>query len=104
MIEVIWGLVLSGMGGLFLLAAIFWTRRQSIPARLAGTPFALFFVAFGICHIAKGLGHPLMSKETNGMVFVIGALVCLALALIFGLIARLRSRKLPTTSLHSTPR
>ena len=96
MTEIVWGLILSGMGGLFLLAAIFWKRRQSIAARLAGAPFALLFVAFGICHIAKGIGHPLMSKETNGVVFIIGALVCLAFALIFWLIEWRLSRKRPS--------
>jgi hypothetical protein len=92
------------MGGLFLFAAIRWARRQPIAVRLAGTPFALLFVAFGICHIAKGVGHPLMSEETNGFVFIIGALVCLAFALIFGFIEWRRSRKRPATSPHSTPR
>lgn len=104
MINLIWGLILSGVGGLMLLDAICWARRQSLAARFTGTPIALLFIAFGICHIAKGLGHPLMSKETNGVVFIIGALVCLVSAFVFGLIDRQRSRKRPTTSLHSTGR
>jgi hypothetical protein len=104
MIEIIWGLILSGMGGVTLIAAIRRARRPTIAVGLSAIPFALFFVAFGICHVAKGLGHPLMSKETNGVVFIISGLVCLAFTLIFGLIEWLRSRKRAGISLRSTLR
>jgi hypothetical protein len=102
--DVVWGLILCGVGVGILIAAIRWTRRERNSMWLVATLFSLMFLALGICHIAKGVRHPLMSDTTHEVVFLVAALVCTVAALVHGVVEWLRPKPGPTTPLHSTRR
>ena len=102
--DVIWGIILCSVAGLVLAGAIWWTRQQRNSMRLVAALFSLMFLALGICHIARGLRHPLMSEATHEVVFTVAALVCMVAALIHGVSEWLKRKAGPTTPLHSTRR
>jgi uncharacterized membrane protein HdeD (DUF308 family) len=104
MADVLWGIILCCVAGLVLAAAICWTRHQRNSMRLVAALFSLMFLALGVCHMATGLQHPLMSEATHEVVFTVAALVCVVAALMHGVIEWLKPNPGPTTPLHSTRR
>jgi len=102
--DVLWGIILCGVAGLVLAAAVWWTRQQRNSLRLLAALFSLMFLALGICHIATGFQHPLMSEATHEIVFTVAALVCMVAALIHIVVEWLKPKAGPTTPLHSTRR
>jgi len=71
------GLFLGSIGAFFIFGAI---KTIADKRRLQGFCIAVWggwALTFGVLHIAKGLGHPFMTDETQGTVFLIGTPICM---------------------------
>lgn len=75
--DVIWGIILGIWGIYALKKGITFIISSRFAWGICLALWGLCWSAFGIFHIAKGLRHPLLSEDANGIIFLISGIVCM---------------------------